>query len=121
MTSLRYAAEFSRPQMVKDYISILHIYHGQERVKAAVVEVNKPLYYKGYHFYQNTFGYDEFGPVSGIHVASAQGVWLVFAGYGLVFTGMVGRCWGKLRHRPGRPNVLHQEDPKNLTESANDH
>ena len=91
-----YSAEYRRPQMVKDYKSVLQVVDQGQRVKAAIIEVNKPLYYKGYHFYQSTFQFDASGrPISGLSVVSSRGVWIVFAGYGLIFTGLLVQCWGR--------------------------
>lgn len=93
-------AEYLRPKMVKDYKSTLEVIDENKVVKEATIEVNKPLYYGGYHFYQNTFGFNQLRPVSGIEVTSARGVWMVFFGYGIIFFGLVGRFWTKLHKRP---------------------
>ena len=95
-----YAAEYVGPRMVKHYKSVLEVIEQGQRVKGSVIEVNRPLYYGGYHFCQNTFSFDESGPVSGLLVTSARGVWMVFFGYGLLFAGLAVQCWGKL----GRKN-----------------
>lgn len=98
----RFHAEYIAPAMVKDYKSVLQVLNDGKAVKEATIEVNKPLYYGGYHYYQNTFGYDEQGPVSGIMVTSARGVWGVFAGYALIFMGLLFRFWSKLLKGPNR-------------------
>lgn len=90
-----YHAEYIAPQRVKDYKSVLHIVEGGNVAKQATIEVNKPLFYGGYHFYQNTFGYEASGPVSGIMVASARGVLMVFAGYAFIFVGVMMHLWPK--------------------------
>lgn len=92
-------AEYLRPQMVKDYKSTLEVIDENKVVKETTIEVNKPLYYGGYHFYQNTFAFNQAGPVSGIEVTSSRGVWTVFIGYGLIFLGLVSRFWTKLHNR----------------------
>ncbi|MHC5082843.1 MAG: cytochrome c biogenesis protein ResB [Planctomycetota bacterium] len=99
-------AQYSPPQMVKDYKSTLQVIEADGQVAAEqTIEVNKPLYYGGYHFYQNTFSYNENGPVSGIMVTSVRGVWTVFAGYGLIFVGMMMHFWfGVLRRKPVAAN-----------------
>jgi len=76
--------------MVKDYVSVLEIIDRGTTVKSAPIEVNKPLYYRGYHIYQDTFGFDGSAPVSGLMVVSARGLWLVFAGYAMIFIGVCG-------------------------------
>jgi hypothetical protein len=77
-------------QMPKDYLSDLEIIDDGVLVKAAQIEVNKPLYYKGYHFYQNTFTVEDSVPVSGLLVVSSRGVGTVFAGYALAAIGLFG-------------------------------
>ncbi|MEN8127198.1 MAG: cytochrome c biogenesis protein ResB [Planctomycetota bacterium] len=91
-----YRAEYVAPRMVKDYKSTLQVIEEGGVVKEATIEVNKPLYYGGYHFYQSTFAYDQTGPVSGISVSSSRGVWVVFVGYGVIFAGLVMQFGSKL-------------------------
>lgn len=88
-------AGYIAPAMVKDYKSTLQILDDGQLVKEVTIEVNKPLYYSGYHLYQSTFGYDEQGVISGIMLTSARGVWIVFAGYAMIFVGLVSRFWHK--------------------------
>ncbi|RKY14016.1 MAG: hypothetical protein DRP52_01170 [Planctomycetota bacterium] len=96
MSGRDYRAEYVAPRMVKDYKSILQVIDKGEVVRETTIEVNKPLYYGGYHFYQNTFAYDDTGPISGISITSVRGVWAVFVGYAMVFIGLVLRFWPKL-------------------------
>ena len=98
-------AEYIAPRMVKDYKSVLQVIDAGNPVKESTIEVNKPLYYGGYHFYQNTFGYDQFGPISGIHVSSARGVWIVFGGYAMIFVGLVLQLWPKLFKKQNSPKA----------------
>ncbi len=94
-----YRAEYMAPRMVKDYKSVLQVIDKGEVVRETTIEVNKPLYYGGYHFYQSTFAYDQFGPVSGISVSSSRGVWTVFVGYAMIFIGLVFQFWPKILKR----------------------
>jgi len=96
MPGQTFRAEFVPPRKVKDYKSTLQIVEKDKIVKEKTIEVNKPLYYGGYHFYQNTFAYDDLGPISGILITSARGVWVVFTGYGMIFVGLVLRFWSKI-------------------------
>ncbi len=96
MPGRNYRAEYAAPRMVKDYKSTLLVIDKGEVVREMTIEVNKPLYYGGYHFYQSTFAYDASGPVSGILVSSARGVWAVFIGYAVIFIGLVFRFWPKI-------------------------
>ncbi|HOL32134.1 MAG TPA: cytochrome c biogenesis protein ResB [Anaerohalosphaeraceae bacterium] len=89
-------AEYIAPRAVKDYKSTLQIIQNGRVVKEAAIEVNKPLYYGGYHFYQHTFGYNQSEPVSGIMVVSARGIGFVFGGYGMILAGLAMHVWPKL-------------------------
>lgn len=96
LPGITFKAEFAAPRMIKDYKSTLQVVEKDKVVQEMTIEVNKPLYYGGYHFYQNTFRYDQWGPVSGIMVTSASGVWCVFGGYAMIFAGLVLHFGSKL-------------------------
>jgi predicted Rossmann-fold nucleotide-binding protein len=97
---------YDQSRMVKDYKSVLEIIDDGTMVKTGEIEVNKPLYYRGYHFYQNTFNFEGSTPVSGLLVVSARGVWLVFAGYALILIGLFGH-FGRVvfAHKPVQEGV----------------
>ncbi|OQY03588.1 MAG: hypothetical protein B6I25_07910 [Planctomycetales bacterium 4572_13] len=99
MPGRNYRADYVAPHMVKDYKSTLQVIDKEQVVKESTIEVNKPLYYGGYHFYQSTFAYDASGPVSGISVSSSRGVWTVFVGYAMIFVGLVLQFWPKILKR----------------------
>ena len=105
MPGQTFRAEYVPAQMVRDYKSTLQVVEDGEVVKEATIEVNKPLYYSGYHFYQSTFGYDHSGPISGIKVSSARGVWIVFSGYGAIFAGLIFQLWPKLFKKQNCPKA----------------
>ncbi len=68
---------------VKDYISDVKVIQGDRTVARKGIEVNHPLYYGGYHFYQSSYGQD---PHTGqmytvLSVASDSGLYWVLAGY----------------------------------------
>ena len=129
--------------MVKDYYSQLQILETQapdnrptmsaqppafKIIKEGTIEVNKPLYYGGYHFYQHSFGINEYGPFSGLLITSARGVGLVFAGYGLIFVAMAWYFWwGVLRkaalkqeiaQTPGNCHSREGGNPDGTTQEA---
>lgn len=89
----RYHVEFVEPRMVKDYISTLAIESGGEVRARKAVEVNKPLHYGGFHFYQSSWGRNEQGEYSVIEVVSDSGLTAVFTGYGLLALGICGQFW----------------------------
>ena len=96
MPGQTFRAGYQPPRMVRDYKSTLQVIVKDDVVKEMTIEVNKPLYYGGYHFYQKTFSHDHLGPISGIQVVSARGVWIVFGGYGLIFVGLIMHFGSKL-------------------------
>jgi hypothetical protein len=82
-------------RMIKDYISRVEvIVHGQA-VAAKAIEVNKPLHYGGYHFYQSSYGTDsETGkPVTVLTVVCDCGLASVYMGYAALLFGMAWQLW----------------------------
>ena len=83
---------------IKDYKSALTVLQDKKPVKKQIIEVNKPLSYGGYSFYQS--GYDqERGAYTVLSVTSSSGLLFVYLGYALLCVGVIWRCW--LRHLPG--------------------
>jgi ResB-like family len=91
------------PQVgIKDYYSDLVVLDAKNHVQQRkVIEVNKPLHYGGYHFYQTSYGHSVIrtarGPQSQwytvLHVVSDSGVPVVFLGYWLLCLGVFWQCW----------------------------
>jgi hypothetical protein len=87
---------------IKDYVSEVKVLqNGNTAIKKAI-EVNHPLYYGGYHFYQTSYGQD---PQTGqmytvLSVVSDSGLTAVFAGYLLLCVGVTWQC-GVTRLRRG--------------------
>ncbi|MBT3294013.1 MAG: hypothetical protein HN919_19210 [Verrucomicrobia bacterium] len=80
---------------ISDYKSDLVIMDGGREVKRKVIEVNKPLHYGGYDFYQSSYD-SERGQYTVLSVVSDSGLWCVFGGYALLCLGIMWQCW--LRH-----------------------
>jgi len=59
------------------------------------IEVNHPLYYGGYHLYQQSWGEDEFGVYSTIMVVSDSGLTSIYGGYVLLAGGVFWHFWGR--------------------------
>jgi cytochrome c biogenesis protein ResB len=75
-------------QMVKDYRSTLQIIENDTVVKAKTIEVNAPLSYKGYTFYQS--GYNAKDPTwTSLQVVKDPGVPLVYTGFLLMILGLI--------------------------------
>lgn len=72
---------------VKDYKSTLRILEGDAVVREKTIEVNAPLTYKGYTFYQT--GYNPRDPSwTSLQVVRDPGVPLVYAGFALMIVGL---------------------------------
>ncbi len=81
---------------VKDYVSELEIVEDGQVVAAKNIEVNHPLYYGGYHIYQNKpGGEDEYGTFTGLLVVSDSGLNVVYGGYVLLIGGILWHFWGR--------------------------
>jgi hypothetical protein len=73
---------------VRDFYSVLEIVDGGEVVLKKKIEVNDPLRYGGYTFYQSS--YDSKGlSWSGLQVRNDPGVPLVYAGFAVQLLGMI--------------------------------
>lgn len=73
--------------LVKDYKSTLHIMDAGVVVRKKTIEVNSPLSYKGYTFYQS--GYNPEDPKwTSLQVVKDPGVPLVYLGFALMIAGM---------------------------------
>ena len=68
-------------RMVRDYISDLEIVQDGQVVAAKNIEVNHPLHYGGYHFFQHSYGEDKLGVYTVLLVVSDSGLNLVYSGY----------------------------------------
>lgn len=82
------------PRRVKDYKSRLVITeHGRELPGTEkVIEVNDPLHYGGYHFYQNAWDKGSWR-FTVLGVTSDSGLYVAYAGFVLLFAGTVVRFW----------------------------
>jgi hypothetical protein len=80
----------SYERMVRDYVSDLEVIKEGRVVREKSIEVNHPLAYGGYHFYQHSYGQNEFGDYTVLMVVSDSGLRAVFIGYGLLIAGV---CW----------------------------
>ncbi|HUW99780.1 MAG TPA: cytochrome c biogenesis protein ResB [Phycisphaerae bacterium] len=80
------------PSMPKDYFSDLAVLEGERTMARKTIEVNHPLHWGGYHFYQA--GYDEAaGQYTILLVRSASGLTAAYVGFALLVAGAMARCW----------------------------
>jgi cytochrome c biogenesis protein ResB len=90
-----------REGAVRNYTSSLAIIENGKIIAEKNVEVNHPLHYGGYHFYQHSYDAQK-GQYSILMVVSDSGLALVYAGY-------VALCVGVIRHFWLR-NILREKD-----------
>ena len=80
------------PKAYRSYVTVID--NGKE-VKKHVIEVNSPLVYHGYYFYQSN--YDPKDPnYSGISVAKDPGVYIVYLGFFMLTIGGILRFYFKM-------------------------
>jgi cytochrome c biogenesis protein ResB len=103
---LRYV--FREPAMVRDYFSDIVVVDDGKEVASKTIEVNKPLRYGGYHFYQHSYDLQD-QQYTILSVTSDSGLYVVYCGYWLLMAGILWQLW--LRHiikhvkrRQVRPN-----------------
>ena len=82
-------------RMVKDYVSDLELIRDGQVVKAKAIEVNHPLHYGGYLFYQHSYGQDRMGEYSVLMVVSDSGLNAVYGGYAMLIAGIFWHFWGR--------------------------
>ena len=80
---------------VRDYVSELEIVRDGQVVAAKDIEVNHPLHYGGYHFYQQSWNENEFGEYSILMVVSDSGPNAVYGGYVCLVGGVFWHFWGR--------------------------
>jgi hypothetical protein len=82
-------------RVISDYISELQIIRDNKVVTEKDIEVNHPLGFGGYDFYQQDYDHQA-GQYTLLSVSSDTGLLLVFAGYWMLCVGVFWHLW--LRH-----------------------
>ena len=82
-------------RVIRDYISWLEVIKDGKVVAEKDIEVNHPLHFGGYHFYQHSYD-DKAGQYTILQVVSDTGLHLVLAGYIMLCAGVFWHFW--LRH-----------------------
>ena len=85
---------FSYHRVISDYISELQIIEGDKIVAEKDIEVNHPLRFGGYHFYQSSYD-DKAGQYTVLQVVSDTGLYVVYAGYWMLCLGVIWHLWLK--------------------------
>lgn len=79
---------------ISDYISEIQLIQNDKVIFEKNVEVNYPLGFGGYHFYQSSYD-DEAGRYTVLSVHSDTGLYIVYAGYWLLCLGAAWHFWLK--------------------------
>ena len=85
-----YVSQLQAP--VKDYFSDLILLEGEKQIAKKTIEVNHPLHYGGYHFYQHSYDPEQ-GRYTILTVYSDSGLNLVYAGYLMLCSGALWHFW----------------------------
>ena len=81
---------------ISDYKSDLVVREEGHTAESKTIEVNDPLHYGGYHFYQSSYGQDKRGRwYTVLSVTSDSGLSLVYIGFALLAGGMFWMFWVK--------------------------
>ena len=80
------------PRMIRDYFSDLAVIENDKEVLSKTIEVNHPLHYGGYHFYQHSYD-SEKGQYTVLSITSDSGLYVVYSGYWLLSLGVLWQFW----------------------------
>ncbi len=80
------------PRIIRDYFSDVVVLENEKEVANKTIEVNHPLYYGGYHFYQHSYD-SEAEQYTILSVTSDSGLYTVYAGYCLLCLGVLWQFW----------------------------
>ena len=80
------------PRVIRDYFSEVVVIENEKEVASKVIEVNHPLHYGGYHFYQHSYD-SEMGKYTILSVTSDSGLYAVYVGYWLLCLGVLWQFW----------------------------
>ncbi len=81
-----------KPPVIRDYISDVEVVENEKVAANKMIEVNHPLYYGGYHFFQYSYDWEN-GQYTILLVTSDSGLYIVYSGYWLLCLGVFWRFW----------------------------
>lgn len=87
---LSYASQGHRT--IRDYFSDVTVVKNEKEVAGKTIEVNHPLHYGGYHFYQYSYDLDV-GQYTVLSVTSDSGLYIVYTGYWMLSVGVLWQFW----------------------------
>jgi hypothetical protein len=88
----RFLMQYQTEGMVKDYFSDVQVIDHGKAILEKTIQVNDPLYYGGYHFYQHSYDTQN-GQFTVLMVTSNSGLYGVYAGYWLIMLGIIWHMW----------------------------
>jgi cytochrome c biogenesis protein ResB len=93
----KFRLTYDRPayRAIRDFVSELEVVRDGQVVAEKSIEVNHPLHFGGYHFYQQSYD-EKAGQYTILKVHSDTGLRVVFVGYWLLCIGILWHLW--LRH-----------------------
>lgn len=99
----RFSFQYQTKWNIKDYFSDLVVIDKGNIVANKTIQVNDPLHYGGYYFYQSFYDQQE-GRYTGLSVVSDSGLNIVYLGYLLIMLGILLQMWAipMFRHRNNR-------------------
>lgn len=77
---------------IRDYFSDVLVIDKGNIVDSKSIQVNDPLHYGGYHFYQSNYDQQE-GRYTVLSVVSDSGLYIVYLGYLLIMIGIIWQMW----------------------------
>ena len=90
------------PPQVSDYKSKLTVYEDGEMMTSKIIEVNHPLTYRGYSFYQADYD-KERESYTVLQVVKDPGVWLVMVGFACIMLGVIHKFYIRpFLRKPGK-------------------
>jgi len=103
---------------ISDFISELVVIEDGKEVASKDIEVNHPLHYAGYHFYQHQYGQNEFGEYTILMVVSDSGLKAVFVGYAMLIAGVFWHFWTRRAPATAQNGRQRTEDGEQRTPSS---
>jgi cytochrome c biogenesis protein ResB len=88
----RFSLQYQDKWNIRDYFSDVLVIDKGNIVKSKSIQVNDPLHYGGYHFYQQNYDQQE-GQYTVLSVESDSGLYIVYLGYALLMIGIIWQMW----------------------------
>ena len=99
----------SYQRVIREYISELQVIDDNKIAAEKDIQVNHPLHYGGYHFYQQDYDHQA-GRYTILEVTSDSGLTIVYAGYLMLCIGVCWHFW--IVKLSGKSNRTFKAEPK---------